>query len=119
MGRVGERPLWILVAGIFIRALHQVGAGVFLASFLLDNVALPSCYLYLVMLTGILLVCTEAMRHQQLYRELSGVTVVLKMVLIGLAFHGLLPERLTMIAAFLLAAVIAHAPKVIRHRLLF
>ena len=31
MGRIGDRPYWVLNLSILIRAVHQVGASVFLA----------------------------------------------------------------------------------------
>ena len=41
LGQTGYRPFWVLKLSIFIRAVHQVGAAVFLAAFLLDEIAAP------------------------------------------------------------------------------
>ena len=120
IGKVGDRPAWVLTLSLFIRALHQIGAAVFLCFFLLKGLAeMPSFYLWLAVVSGILLILTEGMRHREIYRELSGCITFLKMVLIGLAYHGYLPGTATVVGAFILASVGAHAPKVVRHRLLW
>jgi hypothetical protein len=120
MGRTADRPYWIWMTSIFIRALHQVGAAVFLAVFLLPgHPDLPGVYLGLAMVTGVLLMTTEMLRHRQLLREPAGLTTLFKLVLMGMAFHGWLPAAPAMLAAFVLAAFFAHAPKHIRHRRLF
>lgn len=52
-GRIGNRPFWVLTLSIAIRAVHQVGAAVFLASFLLDGIDRPpALYLTLVLVSG-------------------------------------------------------------------
>jgi len=120
LGRVGERPFWILTLSILIRAIHQVGAAVFLASYLVEGVGEPSLfYLVLVIVSGVLLFFSEGMRHRQIYREVSGWSTFIKLILIGGAIHGLLPVTFTILAAFIIACLGAHAPKIIRHRLLF
>lgn len=120
MGRIGERPYWVLNLSILIRAVHQVGAAVFLAAYLVDELtAPPDLFLSLVMTSGVALVFAEWLRHRQLFRELSGVITVIKLLLIGMAYHGFLPVTPTMLLAFLIASIGAHAPKLIRHRLLF
>lgn len=120
MGRIGNRPFWVLNLSILIRAVHQVGAAVFLASFLLsETTGPPPFYIGLAALSGIALLLTEGMRHRQIYRELSGLTVFLKLILMGAAFHGFLPTTPGMLLAFLVASVGSHAPKMIRHRLLY
>lgn len=120
MGRIGNRPFWVLNVSILIRAVHQVGAAVFLASFLLNEpTSPPPFYVGLAALSGIALLLTEAMRHRQIYRELSGLTVFLKLLLMGAAYHGFLPTTAGMLIAFLVASVGSHAPKIIRHRLLY
>ncbi|MGB3221429.1 MAG: hypothetical protein WBB23_01360 [Desulforhopalus sp.] len=118
MGRIGNRPYWILNLSILVRAGHQVGAAVFLAAFLLD-VQLPSFYLIIVFGSGIVLFLAEWMRHRQICRELSGVSTFIKLLLIGAAYHGFLSASITVLLAFVLASVGAHAPKMVRHRLLF
>jgi len=119
-GRTANRPYWIWMVSIFIRAAHQVGAGVFLAVFLLPGrTAPPMVYLILVCVTGMLLMATELLRHRQLLREPAGLTTLVKLTIMGMAFHGWLPGSPAILTAFVLAAIFAHAPKHIRHRRLF
>ena len=120
LGKTGYRPFWVLKLSICIRAVHQVGAAVFLTAFLLDEVsAPPPFYLLLAVLSGMALIIVEGMRHRQMFRELSGLTTLIKLSLLGAAYHGFLPETLTILAAFMLASISSHAPKLYRHRLLF
>ena len=120
MGRIGKRPYWILNLSILIRAIHQVGAAVFLAAFLLDEIVRPpSFYLITVFASGAVLFLAEWMRHRQICREVSGVSTLIKLLLLGLAFHGFLPAPAAVLSAFVLASIGAHAPKLIRHRLLY
>jgi NhaP-type Na+/H+ or K+/H+ antiporter len=119
-GRIGPRPFWVLKLSILIRALHQVGAAVFLAAYLLDDIpAVPQMYLYLALISGVALFFTEWLRHREIYRELSGLGTFIKLLLLGTAFHGFLPQTAAIIGAFLLASICAHAPKQYRHRVLF
>jgi hypothetical protein len=120
MGRIGERPYWVLNLSIGIRALHLVGASVVLAVFLLGDMAQPpSFYVTMAFVSGGVLVLTEWLRHRQIYRELAGVSTVTKMLLLGAVYHGVLPARETVLLVFFLASVAAHAPKLVRHKLLF
>lgn len=120
MGKIGYRPFWVLSISIVIRALHQIGAAVFLASFLFkESFSLPVGYLYLVFGSGFVLVFTEWLRHRQVYREVSGIATILKLVLLGAVYHQFLPMTSTVIVTFFIASVCSHAPKNIRHRLLF
>ena len=120
MGPVSPRPYWVVLVSVVIRAMHQVGSAVYLSSFLLDNIiGPPAFYLWLAVITGLALVGTESIRHRALYREIAGLATMLKVVLLGIAFHGYLPETATVVAAFVLAALAAHLPKNIRHRLVF
>ena len=120
LGPVGPRPYWVVLVSVVIRAIHQVGSAVYLSSFLLDNiVGPPAFYLWLAVITGLALIGTEAMRHRALYREVAGLATILKVVLLGIAFHGYLPETATVVVAFFIAALAAHLPKNIRHRLIF
>ncbi|PNU21074.1 hypothetical protein C2E25_04475 [Geothermobacter hydrogeniphilus] len=119
-GRIGERPYWVLNATLLVRAAHQVGVAVFLAAFLLDAVpGPPKLYIAIAVGSGILLMLSEWMRHRQIFRELAGMITMLKLLLVGAAFHGILPPAATVLLAFLIASIGAHAPKNIRHRLLF
>jgi len=119
-GRTADRPYWIWLVSIFIRALHQVGAAVFLAVFLLPGKPdLPRLYLVLAAATGLMLMATEMLRHRQLLREPAGLTTFVKLALMGMGLHGWLPAAPAMVTAFVVAAFFAHAPKHIRHRRLF
>lgn len=119
-GRIGNRPYWVLSLSIIIRAIHQIGAAVFLTVFLLTELSkVPKFYVVLVFSSGLILIFTEWLRHRQIFREISGVVTFLKLGLLGLAFHGVLPTTETVLLAFFVASVGAHAPKLVRHRLLF
>mgnify|MGYP001813395723 CR=1 FL=1 len=120
LGRVGERPFWVVSISILIRAVHQVGAAVFLTSFLIKDMGGPvTAYVILTIISGCMLIFTEGMRHRQMYREVSGASTIIKLILIGGAYHGVFPETITILAAFIIASAGSHAPKIIRHRLLF
>lgn len=120
LGSVHHRPVWVLYLSLGVRAAHQVGAAIFLAAFLIGkNHQSWNFYLYLSVFTGLVLCGTEGMRHRQLHRELAGMATVLKCLLIALAFHGLLWPRSLVLSGFVLASLAAHAPKNIRHRLLW
>lgn len=119
-GRKGDRPYWVFIFSIFVRAIHQVGAAVYLGSFLLGNsIDLPSMYLIIVSVSGVVLLMTEGVRHRQLLREVSGIITLIKLVLLGLAFHGWVSAIPAILFSFILASLCSHAPKSIRHRLLF
>ena len=120
LGKTAYRPFWVLNLSIGIRAIHQVGAAVFLAAYLLDDGNIPPAFYFtLAVLSGVALVFTEAMRHRQLYREIAGICTIVKLLLIGAAFHNILPATGAVLAAFILASVSSHAPKMFRHRILF
>ena len=118
--RTADRPYWIWLVSIFIRALHQVGAAVFLAVFLLPGKPdLPRLYIVLAAATGLMLMATEMLRHRQLLREPAGLATFVKLAIMGIGLHGWLPAVPAMLTAFVVAAFFAHAPKHIRHRRLF
>jgi hypothetical protein len=120
MGRIGDRPYWVFILSILIRTVHQVGAAVFLAAYLLDAIpGPPVVYVAGALLSGGLLLGAEWWRHRQVYRELSGVSTIVKVLLLGAAYHGFLPLQETVLLVFVIASVGAHAPKQMRHRLLF
>ena len=120
MGRIGDRPYWILQLSLLVRAAHQVGAAIFLAAYLLDLLpGPPARYVILAVGSGVLLMLSEWWRHRQIFRELAGVITLLKILLLGAAYHGFLPPQMTVLLAFILASIGAHAPKLTRHRLLY
>lgn len=120
MGRIGDRPRWVLYLSLPIRAMHQIGAAVVLAAYLLGTLpGPPTLYLVLAWVSGALLLLTEWMRHRQIFRELAGSITLLKILLIGGAYHGFLPPLATVLLAFVIASLGAHAPKQIRHKLLY
>lgn len=119
-GPVYYRPTWVVYLSVVIRALHQIGAAVFLSSYLLDiPTVISPFYLWLAVISGMALVCTELWRHRAMYREVSGAGTLLKLLLLGLAYHGLFQPAVLVTAAFVIAAIAAHLPKNIRHRMLF
>ncbi len=119
-GPVYPRPYWTVLLSVAIRALHQVGAAVYLSSYLLDGVAgPPHVYLYLSVVTGLALLVTEGLRHRAWYREVCGAATMVKVILLGIAYHAYLPEAAAVAAAFVIAALGAHLPKDIRHRLIY
>lgn len=120
MGRTVERPYWVVIASIFIRAVHQVGAAVFLGAVLLGNKwEVPEIYIILVVLTGVFLLIAEGMRHRQMFRELSGMNTVIKLIILGAAWHLNIWTVPAILFAFIFASICSHAPRSIRHRLLY
>lgn len=120
MGRIGDRPYWILNFSILIRAVHQIGAAVFLTAYLFDAIpGPPKLYVGIVFVSGGLLLAAEWLRHRQIFREVAGMITVVKLLLLGAAYHGILPPTETILLLFFFASLGAHAPKKVRHRLLF
>lgn len=120
IGLIAPRPYWMMHFAIFTRAIHQIGAAVFLGAYLLeDTIRVPSIYLIIAFVSGLLLLAVEGVRHRQFMRETFGLVTFFKMVIIGMAYHGWLPPAPTVLLAFFLASIISHAPKIVRHRLLF
>lgn len=117
-GRIGHRPFAVVVFAVAVRALHQIGAAVFLAAYLLGT-SQPPPYFILAVGSGVVLTVTEWMRHRQLYREVSGLITLIKLGLLGAVYHGFGSATLLVVAAFFLASIGSHAPKPYRHRLLF
>jgi hypothetical protein len=119
-GRIGNRSYGMLLFSIIVRAVHQVGAAIFLAMYLLPwEGASGGLYTVMVMGSGLVLVVTEWLRHRQLYREISGLVTMGKCLLLGAVIHGLLPAAPFVLIVFVLASLGAHAPKNIRHRMLW
>jgi hypothetical protein len=119
MGKIGNRPLWVLYMSVGIRAVHQVGCAILLAAALLPGTVSNSLYTTLAFGSGAVLLVTEAMRHRQFYREFAGLITLFKLLLLGAAFHGFLPLSSTVLLIFIMASIGSHTPKQIRHRLLF
>lgn len=120
MGRIGDRPRWVLYLSLPIRAIHQIGAAVVLTAYLLGALpGPPTLYLILAWVSGALLLLTEWMRHRQIFRELAGCITLVKILVIGAAYHGFLPPLETVLLAFVIASLGAHAPKQVRHKLLY
>ncbi len=120
MGKKADRPYWVLILSILIRAAHQIGAGVFLSSFLFKgSITLPGFYLVLVLVSGGMLLITESIRHRQFFREVIGISTIIKLILIGMAVHGGIAVKFLVVTSFVLASVCSHMPKKARHRLIF
>ncbi len=117
-GRIGNRPYWVLNIANVVRGIHQVGGAVFLTSFLINDFDLPRLYSVMVFSSGLLLFFLEGMRHRQIIRELSGLSTMVKLLLLGAACHGYLPPAPTVLIVFFAASMVSHAPKYIRHRLI-
>jgi hypothetical protein len=47
------------------------------------------------------------------------VSTIIKLLLLGAAYHGFLSAPVAVLLAFVVASVAAHAPKMVRHRLIF
>ncbi len=119
LGEVRHRPYSMLAVSIVSRALHQLGAAIFLAVYLLDILSRPPLgYITVASVSGGVLFVLEWWRHRELYKETAGVITILKVMALGAVYHGFLPTKVTILAVFLVASVGAHAPKHIRHRLL-
>jgi hypothetical protein len=118
MGRTTDRPYWMMMLSIIIRAAHQIGAAVCLGAFLL-GVDLSWPYLVLAGTSGCVLMLIEALRHRQLLREAAGIVTLVKTGIIGMALHGWIPAVPAVLFAFALASFYSHAPKTIRHRIWF
>ena len=120
LGKIGPRPLWAYRLSNPIRAAHLVGAAVFLAAYLLEiDPGPPAVYVIVAVVSGGMLLVIEWLRHRQIFRELAGVITLVKLLLLGAAHHGFLPGPATVLLAFVIASVGSHAPKHVRHRLLF
>ncbi len=120
VGRVAFRPAWLYYLSIMVRAVHQLFAAFVVAAFFYPiNGGFSSSLLLLVSGSGLLLFAAEGARHRQICREVTGVIMVMKFVLLGLAVHLFLPPSFTLVFLFLVSSFISHAPRNIRHRLLF
>ena len=69
--------------------------------------------------SGGLLILAELLKHVELYREVAGWSTVLKLLLLALALAAPVAAPWLMSAAFVVAVVGGHAPRVWRHRRLF
>ncbi len=102
-------------SSISVRALHQLAAALFTAG-AVTGVSAGRGWLLAAVGTGVVLTALEIERRRGFAIEMTGGVTVAKLLLIGLAFHGLLPVVPTVTAAFLVASVGSHAPKGFRHR---
>lgn len=119
LGRKADRPYWVMILSVLVRSVHQIGAGVFISSFLFGvPKPLPGFYTALASVTGVILLITECIRHRQYFRELIGISTIIKLVLIGMIIHAGIAVKLLAIVAFVIASVSSHLPKNIRHRLI-
>ncbi len=120
IGLIADRPYWFVYVSLISRAIHQLGAAVFLATYVLspENVKAWQISLIVAAVSGFLLLGAEAIRHRQFLREVFGLSTIFKLVLVGFAHHGWLPAIPSVTAAFLLASLVSHAPKSVRHRLI-
>lgn len=120
IGLIADRPYWFVYVSLVSRAIHQLGAAVFLATYVLspENSQAWQISLIVAAISGFLLLGAEAIRHRQFLREVFGLSTIFKLVLVGFAHHGWLPAIPSVSAAFLLASLISHAPKTVRHRLI-
>lgn len=120
IGVIADRPYWMVYASIAFRAIHQFGAAIFIATYFLVSPGTRTWQMSLAVtvVSGLLLLGVEAIRHRQFLREMFGLTTIFKLVLIGLGHHCWLPALPTVSFAFLLASLVSHAPKAIRHRLI-
>lgn len=100
--------------------MHLVGAAAAIAVYLLG--APPggsAAYLAAAALTGLMLVGTEWFAHPQLWRQMSGCLVVVKLLLLGLVFAFEGAAGPLVLASFIVAALGSHFPKRWRcHRVL-
>ncbi|WP_303720125.1 hypothetical protein [Malonomonas rubra] len=121
LGIIADRPYWMVYVSLASRAVHQIGAAVFLATYILspDNTHAWKVSLLVAAISGFLLLGVEAIRHRQFLREVFGLTTIFKLVLVGFAHHGWLPAIPSVSVAFLIASLVSHAPKAVRHRLMF
>ena len=120
MGKKDDHPYWVLILSILVRAAHQIGAAVFLSSFLFkDSITLPGFFLVLVLVSGGLLLITESIRHRQFFREVIGISTIIKLILLGIAVHGGIAVKFLVVTSFVIASVCSHMPKKARHRLIF
>ncbi|WP_050769964.1 hypothetical protein [Desulfuromonas acetoxidans] len=120
IGVIADRPYCFVYVSLISRALHQLGAAIFLATYVLSATDSPAwrISLMLTVVSGMVLLGSEAIRHRQFLREVFGLSTLFKLVLVGFAHHGWLPAIPSVTVAFLLASLISHAPKAVRHRLL-
>ena len=120
IGVIADRPYYFVYVSLVSRAIHQLAAAIFLATYILggNNAQAWRISLMIAAVSGFVLLGAEAIRHRQFLREVFGLTTLFKVILIGLAHHGWLAEIPSVTIAFLLASLVSHAPKAVRHRLI-
>ncbi len=116
LGRVWHRPMWLYWLSLWTRAAHQLGVALLLGFLFFVPEEPSSVLVWAAMGSGLVLVMLEAVRHREMYREFSGVVTIGKTLLLGAAMHQLLPRLPVFLLVFIVAALVAHAPKRLRHR---
>lgn len=120
LGRTGNRPIWGLWLSICVRCVHQLGVAALIGYlFFRDGGDAAGMLLWLTTGSGLLLCITEGARHREMYREISGVVTIGKCVLLGLGVHQILPQLPVILLVFVAASLAAHAPRQVRHRLVW
>ena len=113
-----NRPSTIRTGSVFVRALHLLAASAVAGGYLLSGeVEVPLGWWIAAGVSGVVLLAAECSRHRELYRELAGWATLVKLGLIGVVpiLPGVASPWL-MGAAFVVAVLGAHSPKVWRHR---
>ncbi len=119
LGRTWYRPLWLFWGSLLVRTAHLLAVALFLGSVVFGHQRASLWLVWAAMGSGLLLIVTEGVRHREMYREFFGVVTMVKCLLLGAAMHQLLPQLPVFFVVFVVAALAAHAPKQLRHRLLW
>lgn len=116
-GRTAGWAFRVRTGSVFLRAAHLLGASVLAGAYLLgvDDPRLPLWW-GVAGGSGVLLLAAELLRHPSLFREVAGASTVLKLLLLGALFAVPAAAPAVMSAAFVVAVLGAHFPKVWRHR---
>ena len=112
----GQR--WLNIA---LRSLHIIGVVGMGTGFLTRHPPDDSFRLYLVLTlsTGLGMTLLDAWSNRQWLTQLSGQTVVLKVLLLGLIPLWPTAGEALFILVILISAVVSHAPARIRHKRIF
>jgi len=112
----GQR--WLNIA---LRSLHILGVVGMGAGFLTRQPPDDNFRLYLVMTlaTGLGMTLVDAWSNRQWLAQLSGQTVLLKLLLLGLIPLWPDAREVLFVTVILISAVVSHAPARIRHKHIF